>query len=57
MRKELQRTVKSMPDLGFFPESVLYDEAMSDPTGYGKAHLVEIGRSRGHRRPDGEPIP
>ena len=44
MRKELQRTVKSMPDLGFFPESVLYDEAMSDPTGYGKTHLVEIGR-------------
>jgi arylsulfatase A-like enzyme len=42
MRKELQRQVKSMPDLGFFPESVLYDEAMSDPTGYGKAHLEEI---------------
>lgn len=42
MRKSLRETVKSLPDLGFFPESVLYDEAMDAPVKYGLSHRARI---------------
>jgi len=42
MRLVLQTKLKSLPDLGFIPESVLVKEAMNDPTGYGKTRSAEI---------------
>ena len=42
LRAALQAKLKSMPDLGFFPESVLVKETMGDPAGYGKARAAEI---------------
>lgn len=42
MRRALQEQLKSLPDLSFVPESVLYDEALTDPVGYGKRHAIEI---------------
>ncbi len=44
LRARLQQRVKGMPDLSFFPESVLVDRAMDDPVGFGRAHADEIAR-------------
>lgn len=44
LRGRLQNRIRAMPDLSFFPEHVLVEEAMGNPTGYGKTHLNEIGR-------------
>lgn len=42
MRSELKERLKSMPDLGFYPESVLVAEAMADPVAWGRARTAEI---------------
>ncbi len=42
LRKELQHQVKSMPDLSFFPETVLIEDAIANPVQYGQAHRQEI---------------
>lgn len=42
MRALLSEWVREMPDLSFYPESMLYREAFEDPTGFGKAHHNEI---------------
>ncbi len=44
MRRRLREQVKALPDLSFFPESVLYAEAMQAPAAYGQAHKDRIGR-------------
>lgn len=43
MRDQLHKKLTGMPDLGFYPEDQLYDEAMDDPVAYGRAHKEEIG--------------
>jgi hypothetical protein len=42
MRKLLSDWVRGMPDLSFYPESMLYREAFDDPSGFGTAHRGEI---------------
>lgn len=42
MRAALREKLKSLPDLGFFPESTLVREAMGDAAGFGKARAAEI---------------
>lgn len=42
MREELRRRLKAMPDLGFYPESVLVAEALSDAVAFGRSHAAEI---------------
>lgn len=42
MREALDKQLLAMPDLSFFPENVLYDEAMENPVKYGQEHQVEI---------------
>jgi len=42
MRRALRERLKALPDLGFFPESVLVAEAMEDPVAYGRARAAEI---------------
>lgn len=42
MRKRLTDRVKSLPDLSFFPESYLVDEAFDNPVAFGQAHKEEI---------------
>lgn len=42
MRAELRKRLKALPDLGFYPESVLVAEAMEDPVAYGRARAEEI---------------
>jgi len=42
MRGELRERLKSMPDLGFYPESVLVAEAMADPMAWGRGRAAEI---------------
>lgn len=44
LRAALKERLKALPDLGFIPESVLYDEAMANPVAYGKEHADEIAR-------------
>jgi len=44
MRTRLTEWVKGMPDLSFYPESVLANEAAQNPTAFGMAHRDEIGR-------------
>ncbi|MCA9248861.1 MAG: sulfatase-like hydrolase/transferase [Planctomycetales bacterium] len=44
LRGRLQARVKSLPDLSFFPESVLIDEALDDPVGFGQRNAERIGR-------------
>ncbi len=44
MRETLQEKVKSLPDLGFFPESVLYDEAMNNPVEFGRKNRDRIAQ-------------
>lgn len=42
MRRDLRDRLKSMPDLGFLPESVLVSEVLADPVAWGQAHKDEI---------------
>lgn len=42
MRQQLAGQLKSMPDLSFIPESVLYDEAMDNPVKYGQENAERI---------------
>ncbi|MBL9161048.1 MAG: sulfatase-like hydrolase/transferase [Verrucomicrobiales bacterium] len=42
MRNDLRERLKAMPDLGFYPESVLVAEAMNDPVAWGRARAPEI---------------
>ena len=44
MREQLTKKLKSMPDLSFFPENILYDDAMDDPVGFGQEHQERIAR-------------
>ena len=44
LRQRLNARLESMPDLGFFPESVLVDQAMDNPVGFGQSHAEEIAR-------------
>lgn len=42
MRKRLAKKVQSLPDLSFFPESYLVENAFNTPVTYGKNHRKEI---------------
>lgn len=42
MRQALIDQLRSMPDLSFIPENVLYDEAMSNPVAYGQENAERI---------------
>ncbi|NDV61498.1 sulfatase-like hydrolase/transferase [Puniceicoccales bacterium CK1056] len=44
MREALQEQVKSMPDLSFIPEPVLFAEAANDPSAYGQNKKKQIAR-------------
>ena len=44
LRRELSNRVKSLPDLSFFPETVLVDQAMSRPLEFGDRHKRQIAR-------------
>jgi arylsulfatase A-like enzyme len=43
MRGLLREWVKGMPDLSFYPESVLRETAFGDPVKFGQQHKSEIG--------------
>ncbi len=43
LRNNLTRRVKTMPDLSFYPESVLIKEAFDEPVVFGKKYRNEIG--------------
>lgn len=43
MREQLKKRLVGMPDLGFYPEDKLFDEAMEDPVAYGRSRKEEIG--------------
>ncbi len=42
LRERLTERLKAMPDLSFFPEAVLYEEAMPDPVAFGKKNANRI---------------
>lgn len=42
MRSDLQLKLKAMPDLGFYPESILIAEGLADPLAFGRSHAAEI---------------
>lgn len=42
LRSDLMTRLKSMPDLSFFPEAVLVDEAMEEPVAFGQEHRTAI---------------
>jgi len=44
MRRLLQKQVKSMPDLSFYPESVFLSEGGENPVAFGQAKKQEIAR-------------
>jgi hypothetical protein len=44
LRERLQRQVKSMPDLSFYPESYLVEHAFDAPVAFGQAHRQAIVR-------------
>ena len=44
MRKALQKQVKNMPDLSFFPEPYLLENAWENPVAFGRQHREEIER-------------
>lgn len=44
LREALKKQVKSMPDLGFLPESVLLTEAVTGPVAFGQKNKQRIGR-------------
>ena len=41
---ELNNWLLEMPDLSFYPEHILIDQAFSNPTAFGKAHQKDIQR-------------
>ncbi len=43
LRSSLMTRLKSMPDLSFYPEAILIEEAMTDPVGFGQQHRATIG--------------
>src|SRR5690606_23259960 len=43
LRTRLRQELKSWPDLSFFPESYLVEEAMENPVAFGRQHREEIG--------------
>jgi uncharacterized sulfatase len=44
LRKRLAERLRGMPDLSFYPESVMVAEALDDPIAFGRKHKEEIGR-------------
>ncbi|MFI3304046.1 MAG: sulfatase [Rikenellaceae bacterium] len=46
MREELADKVEGYCDLGFMPENVIIEEAISNPASYGVAHKEQIARYR-----------
>jgi hypothetical protein len=44
LRRRLRNRVCEMPDLSFYPESHLVDQAFDDPVGFGQKHRKEISR-------------
>jgi hypothetical protein len=44
MRADLQHTVKSLPDLSFYPESLLAENALKNPVEFGQQHREAISR-------------
>ncbi|MHC4993753.1 MAG: sulfatase-like hydrolase/transferase [Planctomycetota bacterium] len=42
LRKRLQDKVKSLPDLSFYPESYLAEQALGNPVAFGQSHKQEI---------------
>lgn len=42
LRSRMQRKVKQLPDLSFYPESHLTEKAMDNPVAFGQAHKAEI---------------
>jgi len=43
LRTRLQKKIKGLPDLGFYPESFLVEKVLGAPIAYGKSHAAEIG--------------
>lgn len=44
MRRRLTERLQGMPDLSFYPESVLFEQAMSNPVAFGQDHQQAIAR-------------
>lgn len=44
LRDEMAEQEKSLPDLGFYPESVLAADAFQRPVEFGRAHQAEISK-------------
>jgi uncharacterized sulfatase len=44
LRERLQKRVKGMPDLSFYPESFLVENALEAPVAFGQRHAKEIAR-------------
>ncbi|MFR9584436.1 MAG: sulfatase-like hydrolase/transferase, partial [Rikenellaceae bacterium] len=44
MQKELDATITERLDLGFYPEAILLEDALSDPEQFGKDHSDDIKR-------------
>ena len=44
LRARLQRLVRDLPDLSFYPESHLVQHALEDPVAFGRRHAREIAR-------------
>ena len=44
MRKALQRKVKEMPDLSFFPEPFFLEKGIQNPTKFGQSQKKRIAR-------------
>ncbi|MDF1752494.1 MAG: sulfatase [Verrucomicrobiales bacterium] len=44
LRKRLNETVKSLPDLSFYPESYLAEKVMDNPVQFGQEHKEDIAR-------------
>jgi HEAT repeat protein len=44
LRQELSERVKSLPDLSFFPETVLVEQAVSRPLAFSKEHKQQMAR-------------
>jgi uncharacterized sulfatase len=44
LRKRLQERVKGMPDLSFYPESFLVENALDAPVAFGRKHAKQIAR-------------
>ncbi len=42
LRQELHEQVSALPDLSFYPESVLVEQAFSNPVEFGRSHKADI---------------